>query len=887
MSREDGHDDRDERLSEEVAFHIERHTEKLARTGLARDEARRRALLLFGGVEAMKESARDQWRFNWMRGFGTDLRHAGRGLRRSPAFTALVIVTLGLGIAASTALFSVVRAVLLRELPYPDSNRIVRMFQINTDGTPTGPVQRTNSASELNVFDWRRRTRSFESIATMAQWGPQPVSSGRDAVMARLTMVSREFMNVMRVQPAAGRWFVDGEQREGGERAVVIGQSLRLKMFGRAIPQDARLRIGPDTYAIVGEMPAGFDYPGRTEVWMPAELRRPSTSRTAHNVQVVGRVAAGVPVDEAARELSVVSRQMRTEYGDETWMVDATAVPLLEQSTSAVRPALRLLFGAAALMFVIACANAANLLLARAAARRQEAAVQLAMGAGRWRVIRQRLAEMLILTSGAILFGLAMARLAISGMIALDPGTIARLRSVSLDWAAAGFAIAVSLVATLAIGLMTSWRRGDRNLRAVLGDTPRGASDGKSTERARQALVAGQVAITVILLAGTALLARSFVEVLRIDPGYRTDGIMVFDVVVPPDEGAEAELRQRTLHQTFIERLRMLPGVTGVGFINDLPAGGGMYANGRFLEMTSVDELTTRESLSALGPRLSERAGYAAFRVASGDYFRVMNIPLVAGRVFEDGDAADAPHVAVISESLAKARWPDRDPIGRFVQFGNMDGDLRGFRIVGVVGDVREITPEAAPGPMFYADYRQRPGQAARASIVVEGGDTTLAANAQRILRELAPGVPVQVRTLADAFDAALRGRRFNLVLITVFALTALVLAVAGTYGLISVLVAQRRREIGIRVALGADTTSVLALVMRQAARLAAIGAAVGLAASLLMTKLVDGLLFSVEPTDPPTLAAAAVVVSLAVVAASVVPAWRAASVAPTDALRT
>jgi predicted permease len=885
MSREHDDDGRNDRLAEEVAFHIEQHTEKLVRSGLPRDEARRRALLRFGGVEAMKESARDQWRFAWMRGFTTDLRHAVRGLLRAPAFAALVVATLGLGIAASTALFSVVRGVLLRELPYPDADRIVRMFQINTDGTPNGPVQRINGASELNVFDWRRRTRNFASIATMAQWGPQPVSTGRDAVTARLTMVSREFIDVMRVQPAAGRWFLDAEQREGAERAVVISESLSLRIFGGPAPPDARLRVGSDSYAIVGQMPPGFDYPGRTEVWMPAELRRPSQSRTAHNVQVVGRVSPGVGVEDAASELSLVSRQMRTEYGEDTWMVDATAVPLLEQTTSAVRPALRLLFGAAALMFLIACANAANLLLARVAARRQEAAIQMAMGAGRWRVIRQRLAEILILTAGAIAVGLAMARLAIAGMIALDPGTIARLKNVSLDWAAAGFAIAISLAATLAIGLVTSWRRGDRDLRTVLGEVPRGGSGGRSTERARQALVAGQVAITVILLAGTALLARSFVEVLRIDPGYRTDGITVIDLVVP-SEGPGAEQRQRALQKTFVERLQTLPGVAGVGFINDLPAGGGNYANGRFLEMNSADELTTFESVAALGPRLSERAGYAAFRVASGDYFRVMQIPLLRGRLFEEGDTPDAPHVAVVSESLAKARWPDRDPIGRFVQFGNMDGDLRGFRIVGVVGDVREITPEAAPGPTFYADFRQRPGQAARASIVVDGGDATLASSAQRILRELAPDVPIQVRSLADVFDAALRGRRFNLVLIAVFALTALVLAVAGTYGLVSVLVAQRRREIGIRVALGADTRSVLSLVMWQATRLAAAGAAVGLAASLLMTRLVDGLLYRVEPSDPATLASAALIVTIAVMAASVPPAWRAASVAPTESLR-
>jgi ABC-type antimicrobial peptide transport system permease subunit len=302
--------------------------------------------------------------------------------------------------------------------------------------------------------------------------------------------------------------------------------------------------------------------------------------------------------------------------------------------------------------------------------------------------------------------------------------------------------------------------------------------------------------------------------------------------------------------------------------------------------MASVDEQTTQEDLAALGRRLQERAGFAGFRVVGGDYFEVMGIPLVAGRVFEDGDTADAPHVAVVSESLVKARWSDRDPIGRYIQFGNMDGDLRGIRIVGVVGDVRELTPEASPGPLFYVDYRQRPGQAARSSVVVAGGDASLSLNAQQILRDLEPTVPLQVRQLDAAFDAALRGRRFNLLLITAFGVLALVLAVAGTYGLICMLVAQRRREIGIRVALGAGKASVLGLVMRQGVRLAIAGVAVGLAGALLMIRLVEGLLFGVEPTDPVTLGGAAVLVSASVLCASLVPAWRAASIAPTETLQ-
>jgi hypothetical protein len=290
--------------------------------------------------------------------------------------------------------------------------------------------------------------------------------------------------------------------------------------------------------------------------------------------------------------------------------------------------------------------------------------------------------------------------------------------------------------------------------------------------------------------------------------------------------------------------------------------------------------------VAALGPRAAERAGSAGFRVVGGDYFQVLGIPLIAGRTFDQSDTADAPHVAVVSQSFATARWPGREAVGRFIQFGNMDGDIRGFRIVGVVGDVRELSPETPPGPVFYVDYRQRPGQASRVSLVVTGGGPDLGVTAQRMLRELEPSVPLIVRRLDDVFDASVSGRRFNLVLIAVFGITALVLAVLGTYGLISFLVAQRRREIGIRLALGADTRSVLGLVIWRGARLALVGVVIGLSAALFLARLVDGLLFAVTATDPSTLVVAGALTTLAVVAASFVPAWRATAISPTETLR-
>jgi predicted permease len=874
----------DARLDEEMRFHLDQQIAKLVRQGLSPEAARRAALVRFGGVDAMKDSTRDEMRGAWLRDLGRDVRYGARLLRRTPGFAALAILTLGLGIGASTALFSVVDGVLLRELPYPEPDRIVRLYQMNVDTAGTAP-RRSGNVAEPNVIDWRARTRGFQAIAVMSQSGPVPVSGGREAVMARRTQVSNEFFTVMGVLPAGGRGFPPEALREGGVPVAIVSAVFRARAFGDTIPPGATVRIGDVTYAVAGEMPVGFDFPGGTELWTPRELDPPSTARTAHNYQVVARLADGVDLDAAAADLSAVSRAMKTEYGDTTWMVDAAGVPLLEQTVAGVRPALQLLFGAAVVLFVIACTNVTNLLLARDAARAHEVALQLAIGAGRWRIIRQRLAETLVLCLTGAAFGLLIAGMATRGLLALDPGNVPRLTQVGLDWQAMAFACLAAIVATTLIGLVAAFRSADRDLRSVLADAARSTTGGRSRERARHALVVTQVALTLVLLVGTALLARSFSQLLSIDPGYRTEGATVLDLAMPRMDRDQLP-RQVALQQELMIRLSRLPGVTGVGLVNGLPTGGGSYPNGQYLEMTRADEFQSYDDVVALGPRVQERAGQAAFRVAGGDYFDVMGIPVLAGRAFAPGDTAEAPHIAVVSQSFAEARWPGRDPIGRFVQFGNMDGDIRGFRIVGVVGDVRELSPETPPGPIFYVDYRQRPRQASNVSVVVGGGRTDVGGSAQRILRELDPDLPLRSRTIEDAFDAALRGRRFNLMLITAFGAAALGLAVLGTYGLMSYLVTQRTREIGIRLALGAAPSAVVRLIAARGARLAAAGITIGLAAAVLMTGLIDGLLFAISPTDPASLAVVAALTAAAVVAASLLPAWRAARISPTETLR-
>ena len=553
--------------------------------------------------------------------------------------------------------------------------------------------------------------------------------------------------------------------------------------------------------------------------------------------------------------------------------------------TAAARPALLLLLGAAGLLLVIACLNVSNLQLARASTRQRELAVRLAIGADRGRVTRQLLAEALVLSAIAGAAGLGLAFAGVKVLLALEPAAVPRLDAVALDVRAFVFALVVALATTVVLALVASFRTSPQAIRETLSDGQRTLAGGRG-ERARQAFVIGQVALTIVLLTGAGLLTRSFLHLLAVDPGFRTEDALILRLTWPAVDDDEVQTARRVETQrSLIARLRALPGADDAGLINEFPIGPGYFSNGQFLELSHPDEVQNFEDFAKLGSTVADRAGFAAYRVASAGYFTAMGIPLVRGRLFDEADGPDAPHVAVISESLAKTKWPDRDPIGRFVQFGNMDGDLRAFRVIGVVGDVREISPESPPGPIFYGHYRQRP--VSRFSLVVRASAASrLAAAARTEVRALEPQAPLHIRPVEEALDAALEGRRFSLVLIGVFGVAALVLAALGIYGLVSYLVAQRTREIGIRLALGADARDVLRLVVGAGARLAAIGLALGLIGAFAATRSLQGMLFGIEATDPVAFAAVVALTMGTVLAACYVPARRAMGLPPSIALR-
>ena len=815
-----------------------------------------------------------------MDGLSRDLRFTLRSLRRSPGFFTVTVLTLALGIGATTAIFSVVNGVLLRGLPYPDADRIVRVYQVGESGA-------RNQVSDPNFEDWKAQSRSFAALAQMSSGGTVSVTGAAEPVRAQAAWVSAEFFDALGVRPQVGREFASEELKVGGAPAVLVSHDFWQRYLGgdRNAVGRTVLNFDQRAYTVVGVMPRTVNYPTGVALWVPRELEERNPHRTGHNWQAIGRLRDGVTLEQAQAEMSIISRRLKQQLGDETAMFDAALVPLQEQIAGHMRKPLLILLGASAVLLLIACANVVNLLLARMAARQGEFALRMALGAGRGRLTRQVLTESVVLSVCAGILGVILAAIGIRVLLALEPGNLPRLSEIELNLPVLGFAIAVAIITALAMGLLTALRGMRLALREIIAQSQRTSAG--SSHHIRNTLVVAQVAMTLVLLVGAGLLGRSFIRVLDVDPGFRTGGAVVLDLSMPADGTPESSARRVRFYDELSTRLASLSGVEAVGGINTLPLGGDRSSNGTFIIMTGPDEQLSIEEFIALS-RNPERTGDAEFRVASHGYFEAMGIPLLRGRVFDDRDAPEAPHVAVISASLARTRWPNEDPIGKTIQFGNMDGDMRPFTIVGIVGDVRESSLETRPNPTFYATYRQRPRPASDFNFVIAGSATSAAvtAAARQAVRELAPDVPPRFRTVEEVFSRSVADRRFMLLLLGVFGGVALLLAALGVYSVISYLVTQRRQELAIRVALGAQRVDVLGLVLRQGALLAAVGIVVGSLVALAMTRLISGMLFEVGATDPIAYAAVIALLGAVAVAASYVPALRASRVEPMNVLR-
>jgi predicted permease len=562
------------------------------------------------------------------------------------------------------------------------------------------------------------------------------------------------------------------------------------------------------------------------------------------------------------------------------------ASPFLERIVGQVRPALLLLLGAAGVLLLVACVNAANLLLTRAIARDRESALKLALGARPARLARGFLAESLVLSLAGAALGVLLAVAGVPALLALEPARLPRTANIGVDWRVLAFALGVSVFVALTIGLVPALRAVRRDMRAALASSQRVQGVSAASRRLRGGLVVTQIALTVVLLVGAGLLGRSFLKLLDVDPGFRVQGALVMDVWLPFPSESAGPTRIADFLERVTERLRLLPGVESVGGANHLPLDGG-GADGTFVILQRPDEVANFDDFARL-VREPERIGNADFRVASAGYFETLQIPVLRGRVFDDRDTRTAPHVAVISASLAATRWPGEEPLGKLIEFGNMDGDLTPFTVVGVVADVQDYGIGVQPRPTFYTDYRQRPTTAFTFSVVVQGifDDAATIAAARRVANEINAEVPIAFRAFDDLIAGSLADRRFLLLLVGLFGALALALATMGVYGVIAYLALQRKPELGVRVALGASRGDVVRMLVGQGATLATIGIGVGILAAFAMTRVLTSFLYGVGAFDPLTLVVTAALLLVAALVASYIPAYRASRVDPLEALR-
>jgi putative ABC transport system permease protein len=827
------------------------------------------------------------------------MRHAVRLLRRAPGFTTVSVLTLGLGIGACAAIFTVVYSVLLAPLPYADPERLVQVWQVNPKGGRT-------QFSDPNFADLRDQARSFVALAQYSE-ARSPVAGLRVPLRARVAVVSRDMPRVLRLRPMLGRWFVSEEQRLGGRAAMVVSHAFWRQFLDATRDLSRRtVTYEGEPYTVVGVLPPDARFPGTdVDLWVPSERWAPLPSRTAHNWRVIGRLADGVPLAQARAEAHAIASRLKQQYGEDTWMADARLVPLRDEIVGSSRVALLVLLAGAGFLLLVACANVVNLLLTRAVARRREVAIRAALGGARVRLVVPFVVEAMLLATAGSVLGMLMAVASVNLWLATNPQGLARLDEVRVSWPVLAFAMAIACGSAIVMGLLAGWRitraAGPDDLR----EGARSAGAAASVTGARGVLVVAQIATSLVLLVGAGLLGRTVLRLLDEDPGFRIEHVVTMELTNPRSDDDTAPDRLARFHDAVLERVRALPGVVAAGGVNVLPLGGTSAGDGTFIILSPASEPVIQAIIGRCGARLGRcgpevfeplgrlmadksHAGDAEFRVASDQYFRAMGIPLVRGRAFGPQDDAAAPHVAVVSESLVRTRWPERDPLGLRIEFGNMDGDLTPLTIVGIVGDVRERGLDAPPRPTLYASARQRPRTAANFIVVMHTSAQPgwLMARAREIVHVLDPDVPPQFRTIEQVISASMADRTIVMTLLAGFAAAALLLAAIGIYGVISYAVAQRTREIGVRLALGAQRRDVTRLVMRQGLRLTLAGIVLGALVAVGASRVLSTLLYGVTAGDPLTYTAVAALLALVAVVAAHVPARRAARVDPMVALR-
>lgn len=784
---------------------------------------------------------------------------------RAPSLTTISILTVALGVGAGTSLFSVVKAALLNPLPFPDSLRLTWVAEVNEKGHQTEVAYR-------NFLDWREQSHSFTSISAFADF-PVIVAGGELPLNTRGALADESFFGTLGVPAYLGRPFAADEVKVGAAPVAVIGYGLWQGAFGgNPAVIGRKLRMSGVVATIIGVMPPGFAWPEKTEIWLPiTAVGDPGyTSRTGHNWHVMGRLRPGFTLAQARAELGGIERRIKQQHPSPFQAKDAAVLTLQEHVVGQVRPALLMLFGAVGFLLLIVCVNVANLLLVRVTARSRELAVRTALGAGRRHLIQQMLTESLLLGAAGGTGGLLLASLSMELLRALVPPEVPRFGEIQMDGGVVAFALAVSAVAGLLFGVLPAWRASSIEVNDALKSGSRSATAGAASKRTQSALVVSEVCLSLVLVAGAALLARSFGNLSSIDPGFRADHVLVSDTSFPSGEMPAMLAHYRDL----LARIRAIPGVEAAGVASHLPIAG-FHPDGHF-----NIEGTPEQSKSA-------DADYVA---VSPGYLSALRIPLLRGRDFTDGDVETSRHVAVINQEMARIYFPGADPIGRRIWFDSFNRKENWLTIVGVVGDTRQSSLTKSVDSLAYTLYTQQtyPGVLAGGNLAVRTKlePVSVAGAVRGAIRAVNPDSAPTPRTMVSVVAESLARQRFQMEILGALAGLALVLAAVGLYGVLSYIVTANRTQIGIRLALGARPSTVFRMITGRALALVAVGVALGALGCLALRRILAAMLFGIDGSDPVTIAAAVSVLVLVAAAAAFFPALRAMRTDPMAALR-
>ena len=805
-----------------------------------------------------------------MQFFRQDIRYGFRALLRNPGFSAVAILALALGIGPNSAIFTMVNAVLLKPLPISEPDRVVMiwqtMLQKGFDQMPVSPA---------DYIDWKRQARSFEAMAAafaIPEYGLNISGAGEPERVSAATC-SKEFLPALGIKPVVGRNFLPDEDRPGGPPAVFLSHALWQRKFrsdpamvGRTLTVDGVPRM------VVGVVPHELGEMLAADLWLPTAINPNSTERGNHNFGIVARLKPGVTIQQARAEMMVIARRLEQQYPATNNGWGVTLFPMAEMFTGRIRPVLLILLGAVGLLLLIACANLANLLLARAATREREIAIRGALGAGRLRIIRQLLTESLVLAVSGGALGLLLGAWSVRLLRGVVPDMFPLMQHMSMDARVLAFTAGLSIVTGLVFGLAPAWKAARADIHTTLKESAGRSESAGGSQRIRSVLLASEVALAVLLSVSAGLLLRSFVRVMEVNPGVRTANILTMSVTLP-DVKYDTPRKRGNFFKTLVERVNALPGVRSSGAVMILP-----------LRVSILSFRIGVNSFTIQGrpPVPQDQEPLADYRPATPGYFSTMGIALRQGRLFSEHDDSDAPRVALVNETLVRKHFAKENPLGRHIVLGS-----RPMEIVGVVADAKLYGLDAPVEPAIYTAYMQSPPDIMGLAVRTDGDPGAVAAAVRREVLKLDPEQPVSnVRTIEKVLSDSLMLRRVAMLMLLVFAGLALVLATLGIYGLTAYSVSRRTHEIGLRVALGASQPQILRLVVGRGLVIAAIGAAIGVAAAFQLTRSLAGMLYGVTATDPLVFAGVPLLLIVVSVVASYVPARKATRIDPLVALR-